>query len=61
MKIDIQASKKLNDQELVDMSLKNKDYFLLLSTRYEKPLLRYIRRLSGLILPANLLGKPDSK
>jgi len=48
MKIDIQASKKLSDQNLVNMSLKNKDYFLLLSTRYEAPLLRYIRRLSGL-------------
>jgi RNA polymerase sigma-70 factor (ECF subfamily) len=48
MNIDIQANKNLSDQELVNMSLKNKDYFLLLSTRYEAPLLRYIRRLSGL-------------
>jgi RNA polymerase sigma-70 factor (ECF subfamily) len=48
MNIDIQASEKLNDKELVEMSLKNKDYFLLLITRYEAPLLRYIKRLSGL-------------
>ncbi len=46
--MDIEKSKeeKLNDQELVKMSLKNKDYFLLLITRYEKPLLRYIKRLT---------------
>lgn len=48
MNINIQASEKLSDQELVEMSLNNKDYFLLLSNRYEAPLLRYIRRLSGL-------------
>jgi RNA polymerase sigma-70 factor (ECF subfamily) len=48
MNIDIQANKKLTDKELVQKSLENKDYFLLLSTRYEAPLLRYIKRLSGL-------------
>lgn len=48
MNINIQSSEKLNDKELVSKSLKNKDYFLLLSTRYEEALLRYIKRLSGL-------------
>jgi len=48
MKIDIQACEKLNDKELVEKSLQNKDYFLILSNRFEAPLLRYIKRLSGL-------------
>jgi RNA polymerase sigma-70 factor (ECF subfamily) len=48
MHIDIKDNKKLSDKDLVKMSLENKDYFLLLSTRYETPLLRYIKRLSGL-------------
>jgi RNA polymerase sigma-70 factor (ECF subfamily) len=48
MNIYIQANKQISDKELVKKSLENKDYFLLLSTRYEAPLLRYIKRLSGL-------------
>ena len=48
MHIDIKNSEKLNDQDLVKMSLENKDYFLALITRYEAPLLRYIKRITGL-------------
>ena len=39
--------KELNDNELVELSLKNLDYFSCLYQRYEHELLRYIGRISG--------------
>ena len=40
--------KEKTDAELVNLSLKNPDYFVELVNRYEKKLFRYVRRLSGL-------------
>ena len=39
--------KKNEDNELVELSLKNQDYFYCLILRYEDKLLRYIRRISS--------------
>lgn len=36
-----------NDIELVKLTLADQDYFLCLMTKYQPPLLRYIRRISG--------------
>ena len=36
-----------SDEDLVVLTLKNRDVFLYLMRRYEAPLLRYIRRIAG--------------
>ncbi len=41
------APNQKTDNELVTLSLRNSDWFGILVERYEKKLLRYIRRLSG--------------
>ncbi|MDD5652306.1 MAG: RNA polymerase sigma factor [Candidatus Moranbacteria bacterium] len=45
--INIEECEKTDDGDLVKLSLKNQDYFYCLISRYQKKLLRYIRRISS--------------
>lgn len=47
--IDIKKAEALTDEEIVSLSLKNKEYFLLLINRYKTKLYIFIRRISNII------------